>query len=90
MQKSDFFLSGCIYPKVRWRSALGHDFYSANFLPDNDRVWHAVSPYPRREIFKPLLELNDSYYAEEAAAEDVKPKKTAKPTEVGHSPELGL
>lgn len=90
MQQSDFFLSGQIHPKVPRRSSLGHDFYSANFLPDNDRVWHTVSQYARREIFKRLLELNDSYHAEEEAAEDVKPKKTAKQTKVGHSPELGL
>jgi hypothetical protein len=90
MQQGDFFLSGQIYPKALRRSALGHDFYSANFLPDNDRVWHAVSPYARREIFERLLELNYTYHAEEEAAEDVKPKKTAKRTKVGYSLELGL
>jgi hypothetical protein len=90
MKQSGLFLSGNICRKVLMRSVLGHDFYSANFLPDNDRVWHTVSPYARWEIFKRLLELNDSCHAEEEAAEDVKPKKTAKRTKVGHSPELGL
>ena len=62
MQQSGFFLSGNIYPKVLRRSALGHDFYSASFLPDIDRVWHAISPHARREILKRLLELNNRYH----------------------------
>lgn len=71
-----------MYPKVLGRSALGHDFYSADFLPDNGRVWRAVSPYGSREILKRLLELNHSCHAEEEAE--------AKRTKVGHRPELGL
>ena len=90
MQQSCFFLSGHIYPKVLRRSGLGHDFYSANFLPDNDCVWHAISPHARREILKRLLDLNHRYHAEEEAAEDVKPKNTAKRTRVGHSLEIAL
>jgi len=90
MKQSGFFLSGNMCPKILKRSALGHDFYSTSFLADNDCVWHAVSPYTRREIFKRLLGLNHRYHAEEEAAEDVKPKNTAKRTRVGHSLEIAL
>ena len=69
---------------------LGHGSHAVDFLPENDRVRFTISPQARREVLKRLLELNHRYHAEEEAEEDVKLKKTAKRTKVGHSPELGL
>ncbi len=69
---------------------LGHDFHAVDFLPENDRVRFTISPRPAVRCSSACLELNHRYHAEEEAAEDMKPKKTAKRTKVWHSPELGL
>jgi len=48
--------------------ALDHGFHELEFLPENDRVRHTVSPAARREILRRLLELNHRRHEEEVAA----------------------
>ena len=37
---------------------LAHDFDEVDYLPENDRVRHTISPDARKEVLKRLLKLN--------------------------------
>jgi methylase of polypeptide subunit release factors len=71
--------------------ALGHNFHTVEFLPENDRIRYTIHPDARRELLTRLLKLNHvraaqaELVAKQAAiAAPVTKKKatSAKPTEV--------
>ncbi|WP_271394058.1 Eco57I restriction-modification methylase domain-containing protein [Aequorivita sinensis] len=46
---------------------LNHDFYTLDYLPENDRVRYTIHPAARKEVLKRLLLLNHERFEEEAA-----------------------
>jgi methylase of polypeptide subunit release factors/transcription elongation GreA/GreB family factor len=77
----------------KWGKAiqLRHDFYEADYLPENDRLRYTIHPEARKEILKRLLQLNHERYAEEVEAglhdkkggkKDTKEKKEKSPKKV--------
>ena len=59
---------------------LRHDFYEADYLPENDRIRFTIHPDARKEVLKRLLELNHKIHEEEVKAGlwDEKKKNTKK------------
>lgn len=47
---------------------LVHDFYEVDYLPENDRVRHTISPEARKEVLKRLLKLNHEIHEQEVKA----------------------
>lgn len=57
---------------------LRHDFYEADYLPENDRIRYTIHPDARKEVLKRLLELNHKIHEEEVKAGLWDQKKTKK------------
>jgi len=58
---------------------LKHDFYEADYLPEDDRLRYTICPEARRELLGRLLALNHlRAEAEKAAGGTNKPKRGKK------------
>ena len=63
-----------------WNTALDHDFYEIETLPENDRVRYMISPAARKELLQKLLAENHRRSAADAASVSVTSK--VKPAKV--------
>jgi hypothetical protein len=57
---------------------LAYDFYEVDYLPENDRVRHTISPDARKEVLKRLLKLNHEIHEQEVKASLNAKRKTKK------------